>query len=344
MKRNYFFIFIFFLVCLLIIGHEHSKKEESMVIGFTGDVMLGRLVNEILKEKNPAYPWGNVLPLLHKNDYNIINLETAITSHHEAVPKVFNFKTDPKNVASLKQANISIVSIANNHILDFGEIGLFETLATLQKNDIAFVGAGKNIGEAQKPHIFTHKGITIGVIAFTDNEPSWLATDEKPGINYINVGDIETIKKIIEPVKNSVDFLIASCHWGPNMREKPTQEFINFAHQMIDAGIDIIHGHSAHIFQGIEFYKQKLIMYDTGDFVDDYAVDPELRNDISFLFQVKLSKNNIQELTLIPVYINTMQVNLAKDKNYSWAINRMQKLSEPFGTKILSDGTVKIKG
>ena len=109
--------------------------------------------------------------------------------------------------------------------------------------------------------------------------------------------------------------LILTLHWGPNKREFPNGRFIHFAHELIDSGVDIIHGHSASL-QGIEVYKGKPILYDTGDFIDDYAVDPYLRNDYSFLFEVELKKQ-IGKLTLIPVVIKTMRWNKAGKKDFS---------------------------
>ncbi|MEX0939785.1 MAG: CapA family protein [Candidatus Babeliales bacterium] len=320
-----------------------STKKNIVIIGFTGDVMLGRLVNEKLKETSPTYPWGNILPLLKKTNLNIINLETAITAHTKATPKVFNFRTDPEHVETLKKGNIEVVNLANNHILDFGKEGLYETLNVLEKAHIKYVGAGKNIQEAQKAVIIEKKGIRFGIIGFTDNEPDWKATAANPGTNYIKVGDIDIVQKVVNNVRSQVDFLIASIHWGPNMREKPTQEFIDFAHQMIDAGIDIIHGHSAHIFQGIEVYKNKLILYDTGDFIDDYMIDPKLRNDISFFYEVYIEKNALKKLKLTPVYIENMQVNLAAGKEYEWAINHVQQLSKEFDTQISNEGIYQFK-
>lgn len=315
-----------------------NKKDDTVIIGLAGDVMLGRLVNKKLKQTDATYPWGNMLQQLRANDLNIINLENAITTHEQKVPKVFNFKTDPKNIQTLTEGNIDVVNLANNHILDFGDKGLFDTLKTLEKAQIQFVGAGRTIKEAQKPALITKKGITIGIIGFTDNEPTWLATDTKPGINYIKVGDIDNVKKSIDQVRNQVDILIATVHWGPNMRERPTQEFIDFAHAIIDAGVDIIQGHSAHIFQGIASYKNKLVLYDTGDFVDDYRVDAQLRNDLSFLYQIEVAKDGIKKLTLIPVHIDNIQVNKATGTDAQWALDRIQKLSAEFGTQISNEG------
>lgn len=320
----------------------NSVKSKSVVIGFGGDVMLGRLVNETINNTSYAYPWGNILPLLHANDINIINLETTLTRSESVVPKVFNFKATPDKMQTLVNAQITICNLANNHIGDFGIEGLQETITVLDQADIAHVGAGMNISQAAQPIIIERNGIKIGIIGYTDNEPDWLATDRRAGTNYIQVGDIKTVQKQIDAFKDIVDIVIATIHWGPNMREQPTQQFIDFAHAMIDAGVNIIHGHSAHIFQGIEFYNSGLIMYDTGDLVDDYAVDEKLRNNHSFLFLVTVTQDGIKNMQLIPTLISNMQVNKATGDHYVWSIERMQQLSTPFGTQITDDGKVSI--
>lgn len=341
------------LLSILIIGktmHKEKMYQHEIIIGFGGDTMLGRLVNKIITTEDFSYPWGNLLPYLKKPDLTpdltIVNLENTFTKSIKKVPKVFNFKADPGKVETLKIACIDCVNLANNHILDFDIEGMQETITTLNNAGIKHSGAGMNIEEACKPAILTKKGITIGVIGCTDNEPGWAATTTKPGINYIEVGDIDTIKKIIAKVRDTVDLLIISIHWGPNMKERPSQEFIEFAHQMIDSGVDIIHGHSAHIFQGIEIYKNKLIMYDTGDLVDDYKVNPILHNDRSFFYLVSISKTEdkvgIRKIQLIPTLISKMQVNLATGTDYKESLNRIQKLSDPFGTAINNEGIIKV--
>ena len=127
------------------------------------------------------------------------------------------------------------------------------------------------------------------------------------------------------------------------MKEKPDNAFVEFAHQMISHGADIIHGHSAHIFQGIEIFKNKLIIYDTGDFVDDYVVDRFLRNDLSFFYMVKIDKNEIYRLQLIPARISNYRVNYALGSDSRWCIERIQELSRDFGTQVSSTGEVTLK-
>jgi len=324
---------------LLLIGYisfwnigNTADQDKSVVVGFTGDVMIGRLVSDVIKQKGYQYIWGDMLPVLKKNDFNLINFETTLTKSDKAVPKVFNFKSDPDNVQALVEASIDVVSLANNHAGDFGDEGLLETLEILDRAGIKYVGAEKNIDKARKPVILEKYGIKIGIIGLTDNEPDWLAHSNKPGTNYFKVGDLKTVKKSIELVRDKVDVVVASLHWGPNKRIRPTQEFIDFAHAMIDAGVDVIHGHSAHITQGIEVYRGKLIMYDTGDFIDDYMVGPRLRNDQSFLFNVHINKKGPHKLELIPVLISNMQVNKATGSDKKEVTEWIKKLSGSFGT------------
>jgi len=296
--------------------------------------MIGRLVNEQLSTMKPKELWGNVLPLLHKNDLTIMNLEAALTLHPIKVPKVFNFKSDPEHVQCLKEANCEVVNIANNHIFDYAEQGLFDTLDTLDQAGIRHVGAGRTIQEAKKPVIIEIDGIRIGILGYTDNEPNWLATDQNPGTNYfpINSDSVDKLSHEIRELKREVDLVILSIHWGPNMVESPPKHFIDFAHQAVNAGVDIFHGHSAHIFQGVEIYKGSVILYDTGDFVDDYYVDPHLRNDRSFLFCVTVDKTAIRSIELVPVLIENFQVNLSSGSNLRETLERMVLLSSEFDT------------
>ncbi len=297
-----------------------------------GDLMIGRLVNDLLKKMPPSYVWGNTLPRLKQNDLNLINLEAAVTTSTEIVEKVFNFKTDPKNVQVLQEGFISAVNLANNHVLDYSESGLLDTLHYLKQANIPYVGAGKNLTEAKSPIILEKKGIKVGLLGFTDNEPTWKAGANRPGTNYIDIG--ENIGDAIAHLKEKADLVIITLHWGPNMRLRPTSPFRNFAKQLIDQGADIIHGHSAHIFQGVEVYKEKLILYDTGDFIDDYMVDPVLRNDRSFLFQVEADKDRLLNLRLIPTLITHCQVNISSNQE---TLERMSFLSKEFNTTLTTD-------
>ncbi len=311
-----------------------TPKDGFLTIGLTGDIMLGRLVNEVITAEGYLYPWGNMIELLTSTDLNIVNLETTLTTSTSRVEKTYNFKADPDKVQSLIAAGTDVCNIANNHILDFDVEGLFETMVTLENAGILYTGAGLNIYKAREPVVVTKNGLTIGIIGCTDNEPGWNAGKNRPGTFYVNVKKPEELLTEIRSLRPWVDILILTIHWGPNMRQKPARAFVRFAHSMIDAGVDIFHGHSAHVFQGIEVYKEKLILYDTGGFVDDYRVTPPIRTDQSFFYIVKADRNGIVSLNLVPVLISNMQVNLATGAEYTQIVRRIKKLSEDFNTNI----------
>lgn len=318
-------------------------ERGKMVLGLAGDVMIGRGVDKAITQKGYTYPWGDVLPLLRRTDFNLVNLETALTYSSEAVSKTFNFKASPDKVQTLTRGRITAVSLANNHILDFAPEGLMETLRTLKAAGILYAGAGLNEEEATRPALITREGYTIGLLSYTDNEPGWKAAPGKCGTNYISIEsgyDQQQALNAVERLRPAVDLLVVSLHWGPNMREEPPASFVTFAHRLIEQGTDIVHGHSAHIFQGIEVYRNRLILYDTGDFVDDYLVHPAVRNDLSFFFQVELSQRTLERLVLTPVLIGQCAVHKASGSEARWALQRMQELSAVFGTAVSEEGVV----
>jgi len=350
---------------------ESSSHITKMFrIAILGDVMLGRLVDQIFpnhvespqehkhvemlfrhhgsKMKLPIrdykYPWGDVLGDMLKADLRIINLETSVTTHNMKWPdKAFNYRMHPFNLKVLKEANIEYVSLANNHTLDFSYEGMMETMDSLSKNGIHWAGVGKNLEEAQRPAIFGIDGKKVACFSFADHYSYWAASQEKPGINFLDVDsytseDISNIKELIGSTrdKENPDLVIVSLHWGGNYCWIPSKEKQEFAHQLVDdCGVDIIHGHSSHHIQGIEIYKGKPILYGCGDFIDDYAVTEEYRNDLGFAYFVdwNFESKSVQKIELIPTKVELCAV--SKNVNVSdreWLIQHMTKLCKYFET------------
>jgi poly-gamma-glutamate capsule biosynthesis protein CapA/YwtB (metallophosphatase superfamily) len=306
-------------------------------LSLTGDVMLGRGVNETLRAARPAEPWGDVLPLLLSADLRVINLECAITGHRRPwsrTPKVFHFRADPLAVEVLKAARVDACSLANNHTLDFEEKGLLDTLAHLEAAGIRYAGAGRNLEEAARP-VLLEGGIAL--VAFTDNEPPFAAGPDKPGTNYLPVStEPEVLRRVEETIGAARDAgartVVFSNHWGPNMVRRPKAVFRRFARAVVDRGADVYYGHSAHVFQGVEVYRGKPILYDTGDFIDDYAVDPDLRNDRSFLFCISMEDGDLRRLELFPVVLPYARVELAGGEEREAIFALMQDLSAGMDT------------
>lgn len=310
-----------------------------MKILLIGDIMLGRLVNEALKTKPPEYPWGDTLPIFKNADLRICNLECVISDIGEPFPreKVFHFRTDEKNIETLLVAKINMVSCANNHALDFGYEALLRMIKVLEEHGINYAGIGINSYEAKKPAIYRVGSQKVGLIAFTDNQPDWEAKENKPGLFYVPINEkdkrAQYLFELIQKTRDDVNILIASTHWGSNWGYKPPKEHISFAHHLIDAGADIVFGHSPHVFRGIEIYKKKIILYSTGNFIDDYAVDEIERNDESFIFLFETKANKIIHLFLYPTVIKHFQAFLAKEGRQKEIVSKIQNLCDRLKTQ-----------
>lgn len=317
--------------------------KESVTLALMGDVMLGRGVNQELPYRSPESFWGNVLPVLCGVDGAIANLECAITRYTEKcrrTSKVFHFRADPAALNVLRTANIRCVSLANNHILDFNDQGLLDTLHYLDVAGIRYAGAGRNLDEAVAPVIIDIAGLKVGFIALTDNESPFAAGPNLPGTNYLKIrSDPHTLTQIelsvVQLQQAGAALVVLSAHWGLNMVTSPPPRFRQFARAVLNCGVDLFYGHSAHLFQGVECCDRGLILYDTGDFLDDYAVDPDLRNDWSFAFLVEVDADGIRRLRMLPVRLRYARVDLAEGEEFVAIRKRMLSLCAAFDTPVL---------
>ena len=318
----------------------------SVTLALVGDVMLGRVVNRMIAEHGFAHPWGDLLPVVGGADCFLINLECALTDHTErwrdGGHKPFYFRANPRVVETLRVAGVDFASLANNHAADFGMPGLLDTVRCLDEAGIAHAGAGGDILTARAPAFLTAAGWRIGVVAFADHPAVWAAGPTSPGINYTPVSlaadHFAAIAKALTIARQQADLVIFSIHWGPNMQARPTPAFRTFARRVIETGADVFWGHSAHIVQGVEIWHGKPILYDTGDFVDDYAVDPELRNDLSGLFLLRVQPPAVARIDIVPVAIDRCQVNRARGAERDWFAERFTALCAERGTEVVAGG------
>jgi poly-gamma-glutamate synthesis protein (capsule biosynthesis protein) len=304
-------------------------------IALLGDVMLGRLVNDRLKAVRAEYPWGDTLSVLRKADVRIANLECVLAAGGEPAPgKTFHFRSEPTNVESLRRAGIDLVSLANNHVLDFGPDAFREMPPLLDAAGILHAGAGMDAEAARRPAVLRAAGTTIRLIAFTDNQPDWEA-DRNPGVYYVPVADADRrtteLLDLVRRTKSLTGLLIVSAHWGANWGSAVPSEHRALAHALVQAGADVVFGHSPHVFRGVELYRNRPILYSAGDFVDDYAVDPVERNDQSFIFLLDTDGATPRALRLYATLIGEFQVRLAGAASPEIA-HRMQRLSAQLGT------------
>jgi poly-gamma-glutamate capsule biosynthesis protein CapA/YwtB (metallophosphatase superfamily) len=317
----------------------------------TGDVMLGRLVNRYMVSNASLAPetvWGNVLPHFLTADCRCINLECVISSRGQPwrpMVKPFHFRANPRATDILQAARVNCATLANNHVLDYGPEALLDCLTFLDQANIQHTGAGLKMDAACAPACLDLPQGKIAVLALTDNEPEWAATSTRPGVNYVNYdsrGLLSPYRKrmtdIIRLARQQASFVIISAHIGPNWGT-PSSAMRSLAHELLDLGGDLYWGHSNHTPQGIELYKDKVILYSTGDFIDDYAVDPDERNDLSFLFTLEVSmektRGKIARIEVDPVRIAKFQVHRAVGQDIRFLERTFRNKCRAFHTDVI---------
>lgn len=344
-------------------------SQRTFTLNFVGDCMLGRLIDQLfpqhvhnpeeariahsflrtrdnLETYKPATPWGNTLPLLHEADFTLVNLETAVTNHSTKWPnKVFNHRMHPANIAALQAAQVDYAGLANNHTLDFCDEGLLETVQTVKAAGVAFAGAGETSEEATRPAILKLTGRKkehdVHVWAAADHPGDWAKVPMFHFIDYSQQTKDRLKQLLNDPSSGRAALKVFSVHWGPNYSWQPAQEIQSMAHFLTDeCGIDVIHGHSSHHVQGVEKYHGKLIIYGCGDFVDDYALVPEYRNDLSGIWRVSIEESEdgetlrLRSLEMYPTKIESFTARrlYSYEKDSQWVRQRVKMLSQELGT------------
>lgn len=329
---------------------KHSTdngEHHETTIGLAGDAMVGRHLNHIYgkEDVDPATIWGDFHPRLESLDGVFCNLECSLSKHGERFPdRTYYFRGDPEwAVPALSAGNIRFASLANNHTMDFGTVALTDTIDVLDEEGIENAGAGKTLAAASAPATFSIGNIDVAVISFSDEYKEYAATDDRPGIAWTktdpeNPETKQVVRKTIERAQSeNPDLLVASVHWGENWIEYPTDQLIAFGHWLVDQGVDLIHGHSAHVVQAIEQYGDGVILHDTGNLVDDFGVKDDLGNDKGYLFEVTLNGRDFKEIRLVPFHIDN-GVTRASEDEAVWLRETMRERSEPFATTYKRDG------
>jgi poly-gamma-glutamate synthesis protein (capsule biosynthesis protein) len=325
--------------------------KETVSLAFVGDLMLGRKISRALAHRPPEWFWGDTLPVLRGADAVFGNLESPIAEGPLKPNKIktFHFRADPAAVEILKSGNVRFVCLANNHTMDYGAEALNQTVQILDAAGIQHAGAGRNLAAAQAATMVAVRDLKIGVIGATDNMRTFAATANRGGANFIGTlisgraRGLDWIERSsAELRKAGADMIVFSFHWGPNMRGAPPAWFRRFAHEAIDRGVDVIHGHSAHIFQGIERYRDGLILYDTGDFIDDYWKIPLRETFWSLVVLLDLHRDGPSRVRLVPVEnhfrSHSSPARLATGETFRAINARMKDLCARLGTAVVDTG------
>jgi poly-gamma-glutamate synthesis protein (capsule biosynthesis protein) len=306
-------------------------------LALAGDTMLGRLVADRLIADGPASLFAReVVEAAQEADLFVLNLECCISERGRRWPapgKPFFFRAPPLAVESLQLLGVDCVTLANNHALDYGEDALGDTLTFLAGGGIAAVGAGCDVESARAPAVLEHEGFRLAVVGVTDHPADFAAGPDRPGVAFADLWrDVpDWLTRTIADAAQGADAVLATPHWGPNMVPSPLPHVRHAARALRDAGATLVAGHSAHVFHGVDDH----VLHDLGDFVDDYAVDRELRNDLGLLWFVELDDDGIPSgLEAVPLRLDFCRTGLATGEDAMWARDRVRAACAEFATTV----------
>jgi poly-gamma-glutamate synthesis protein (capsule biosynthesis protein) len=342
------------------------RLEEASVDDARTYVALAEAANgPISRPVAFSYPWGDALaePEWFAANVRIVNLETSITRSELRWPgKGVHYRMSPGNVACLTAAGIDVCALANNHVLDHGRPGLVETLETLGNAGVQVAGAGLDLAQARRPAVVDLAGGgRVIVFAFGTEEggiPStWAATSTLSGVDLVRRLDERTASDIAERVrrvKRPGDIVVASIHWGTNWGWEVPSAHARFAHQLVDEGVDVVHGHSSHHVRPIEVYLGRLVLYGCGDFIDDYegiSGYEAYRNDLVLAYAVTIDPARDEvALRMRPFRMRNMRLVRAAPDEAGWLMETLNRISGGRGgasrVELASDGglTLRVPG
>jgi len=306
----------------------------TVTVALAGDTMLGRGVAAELKHVRPeSLVSPSLAHLTRAADLFVLNLECCVSERGARWPdpnKPFFFRAPPVAVRLLTHLGVSCVTLANNHALDFGEEALLDTVDHLRAAGIATVGAGADIEAARAPAVLEADGFRLGVFGVTDHPAVYAAGSSHGGVAY---EDLErgVPRWLLDDIGSiRADAVLVTPHWGPNMTSAPVSHVRAAAEELVGAGATIVAGHSAHVFHGVN----GRILYDLGDFLDDYATDPLLRNDLGLVFFVTLDRSASPRIRAVPIKVGYCVTHLARGEEASWIADRFRSSCRAFGAHV----------
>jgi poly-gamma-glutamate synthesis protein (capsule biosynthesis protein) len=340
------------------VATKKRKKEENLEeisIVVVGDVVISR--------KPPEEALAKVLGELKSGSFSCCNFEVPLSNR--GIPQFSKFETlhaDPEMIQGYVHGGFKVVSMANNHAMDYGPEALADTIDLLESKGILYAGAGKKAERAWAPVFFEEGGMRFSFLSFaTEAFPGYGAHPNRPGIavirrdplygpTCINPFDAAVMKEKIKTAKRESDFTIVAFHWGLSQSRALTQSQLFLGRAAVNAGAGLVVGHHPHVLQGMEAYRGSLILYSMGNFVFDlvpHFFGPATRE--SGLVKVRLSRNKVKEAIFLPAWINDQgQPEFIDEKHPKNAaiLQLMQKLSALQKTKISvknGKGTIQVQ-
>jgi poly-gamma-glutamate capsule biosynthesis protein CapA/YwtB (metallophosphatase superfamily) len=306
--------------------------------------MLGRGVAAALDTRPPEALFSDeVLAMTNAADAFVLNLECCVSTGGRPWPdpsKPFFFRAPPQAVEVIHMLGVDCVTLANNHALDFGYDALLDTFEALEAAAIGWVGAGRDLQSARTPATVHMPDFDIVVVGATDHPSDYAASEDRPGVALADFrpGVPGWLADCVRAASSNV--VLVTPHWGPNMTTEPPRYVRAAAEALIDCGATVIAGHSAHVFHGVD----PPVLYDLGDFLDDYAVDSVLRNDLGLLWLVHFEGLRPVGLEAVPLKLDYCHTRLADDDAARWIGHRFISACRAFGVDVATvEGRLRVE-
>lgn len=326
-------------------AHASSSSDfppDETSILCVGDIMLVGSAKPIIEQRGVDYPFDGMRSVIKAADLAIGNLEMPLGLTGDPVPdKDFTFIGEPKLAGGIANAGFDVLTLANNHMGDYGDDALLETLEVLSANKLRYCGAGPDLQKARQPAIVKSKNAQIAVLAYSKTYPfEFFAGEGDPGT--VN-GVAEIFVPDIKTAKEQANLVVVSFHWSGEPVTEPRRYQEWLGRLAIDAGADLVFGHHPHVLQGIEVYKGKIIAYSLGDFV--FGSGSENKHTGAVL-RVTFRDGETKRGEIIPINVDNREVQfqpraLSGDAARA-AIDEIRTLSQKWGTEILAEENVGI--
>ena len=284
-----------------------DAAQLRLVLG--GDLYLGSWVEGVVEREGAGYPWGDLKDILERADVRVANLEAPFTTaQKEFMEKEYLFRVAPGLVEVLKKGGIDVVTLANNHIMDYGMEGLEDTLEVLASSGIGHVGAGTTMEEARRAWIMERAGIRVAFLAYSNTFPKKFYADTERGGTARGLAGF--VREDVREARKASDFVVVSFHWGEEGMKEPKPYQRRLARVAIDSGAAVVVGHHPHVLQPIELYKGGIIAYSVGNlvFASYSTMEPE-----GMLLEVVLRKDAhrswLHSFRVIPLDVDNRRVN-----------------------------------
>jgi len=326
-------------LCIVCRPAHAGEAKGRLVVNLCGDITLAGTADEILLQTGYGFAFDEIRELLKSGNVNFANLEGPVTERGDKADKKYTYRMKKEALEAVKDAGFNLLSVANNHILDYGVHGLEDTLKALDERGLAHAGAGMNVTEARGPAIIKVAGYRVGLLAYSLTLPEeFYAEGERPGTAF---GHMKFIEKDIPEAVKKTDILIVSFHWGTELKNTPNDYQVELGRKALELGATIVAGHHPHIAQPVEVGGGGVIFYSLGNLAFGSYSKSATR---AIIGRVTIEDGRISRVEMAPLNTFNEQVyfssRIIEGPGASTYMKELSEISAPFGTVIeLRDGS-----